>query len=359
MEIMVLPGGTLLAQVYLAASRSGHSPGRLHVHDHVRDLPVLKTQRLLYLMGDGVAFFDGGARRDLHVKVHVHVRLRPTGADGVATVDARHGAGHGGDLVCRQARGVAERVEHAAHDAPGSAQDDDRHQKRDDAVGLLEAELHDHEAGDHAEAHGDVAERVAGVGDKHLAAETPPRPPLPGGDEDVDRQGPEHDGEGGGRDLRGEAAAEQTVDGALADGVAGEDQEHADQRGRERLELGVTVRMLVVGRARREPHAHEAYDVGRAVEHGVEAVGLHGRGMTHEPVHELRRGHRQVEEQHDPEDVADASIAIWGRSHGAPRSGGRRGYGRGTSPTRSRTLASVRAAMASARSAPVLSTPSV
>ena len=34
-------------------------------------------------------------------------------------------------------------------------------------------------------------------------------------------------------------------------------------------------------------------------------------------------------------------------------------YGRGTSPTRSRTLASVRPAMASARSAPALRTSSV
>ena len=94
--------------VYIAASWSGHSPGRLQVHDHVGDLPVLQTQRLLDLMGDGVAFFNGGVGRDLHVQVHIHARLRPPGADGVATDHARHGAGHGGDVVRRQARGVAE-----------------------------------------------------------------------------------------------------------------------------------------------------------------------------------------------------------------------------------------------------------
>src|SRR5450756_1974409 len=99
--------------------------------------------------------------------------------------------------------------------------------------------------------------------------------------------------------------------------------------------------------------------LGGAVEQGVEAVGLHGCGVADETVRELRGGHGQVEEQHDPENVADAAIAIGRRSHGAPRSGGQRGYGRGTRPTRSRTLASVRAAMASARSAPVLSTSSV
>src|SRR5665647_118378 len=69
---------------------------RLDVDDHVGDLPVRDAQRSLDLVRDGVAFFNGGAGRDLHVQVHINVRLRPTGADGVATGHARHGAGHGG-----------------------------------------------------------------------------------------------------------------------------------------------------------------------------------------------------------------------------------------------------------------------
>ena len=138
-----------------------------------------------------------------------------------------------------------------------------------------------------------------------------------------------------------------------------------DHGGGHGLELRVAVGVTLVGRSRREPHADEADDVGGAVEERVEAVGLHRRGVADDAVEELCQRHGEVQRQHDPEDRADLPAAVrgWGQGgHGrwwAADAGAEGGYGRGTSPTRSRTLASVRSAMASARSAPVLRTSSV
>src|SRR5674476_1493492 len=63
-EIMIPPEDALQALVYRARALLS-SALRLDVDDHVGDLPVRGAQRSLDLVRDGVAFFNGGAGRDL------------------------------------------------------------------------------------------------------------------------------------------------------------------------------------------------------------------------------------------------------------------------------------------------------
>ena len=100
--------------------------------------------------------------------------------------------------------------------------------------------------------------------------------------------------------LGRQAAPQQAVDRAFADRVAREREHDPDQRGGEGLELGVAVGVLGVGRPRGEPHADQPDDVRGAVEQRVEAVGLHGRGVTDDAVDELGERHGQVEREDRP-----------------------------------------------------------
>ena len=85
-------------------------------------------------------------------------------------------------------------------------------------------------------------------------------------------------------------AAHERLHGVPSYLVGREHEQHPDEQARERLVLGMAVRMVAIGRTGGDDDARQTYDVSRRIEEGMDAVGAHGFGRKRAAADDLRQG---------------------------------------------------------------------
>ena len=120
------------------------------------------------------------------------------------------------------------------------------------------------QAAEHAEGDEDVGSGVEGIGEEKVASEPASGTGLEPDDPDVHRQGEDEEPEGSARDVQRRCARHETGHSSADELEDRERQQQGDEQGTERLELGMSIRVILVGRLGSHPD-HENADeiVGR------------------------------------------------------------------------------------------------
>jgi len=87
---------------------------------------------------------------------------------------------------------------------------------------------------------------------------------------------------------------------------AGGEEEDRYAQGGEGLELGVAVGMILVRRTGGQAEAHQANDIGGAVEERVQSVGGHAQGSCKEAVGTLDKGNKDIYYEYYYEEAPDS-----------------------------------------------------
>ncbi len=217
--------------------------------------------------------------------------------DKVGSRDARH-ALHRDAQGARQSLGrrVDQRVDGPPSQAKAGDADEDGDADRGERVGVRPARARRRQADEDEDRGKEIAGKMQRVGGERVAGRFPrdARQGAPAHEIDADRHEDRAEGEGIGVDDARLADAAQRLEG---DGDGQDDEKPGLRQRRDRLDLGVAERMVLVGRLVGDAHGIVGQRAGADVEAVVRGLGEKRQRTGHRPRREL--GERQGEARRD------------------------------------------------------------